>query len=128
MMNVQPGSKSPDPISTVSAGTANLAASMQAQSGESVKADSSKATARAVAARVQPTPEQMKNVSDMLNREIARVSQTLRFSVDQQTGKTVIKVLDTSTDEVIKQIPSEDALELSKALDRLQGLLIKGKA
>jgi flagellar protein FlaG len=126
-MNVQPMSNVPDqPYSAgVATGQAQAAPPRTAEATEPVKADK---TVKAPALHTQATPEQMKQVSDMLNKEISRVSQSLRFSVDQQTGKTVIKVLDSSTDEVIRQIPSEEALNISQALDRLQGLLLKGKA
>jgi flagellar protein FlaG len=40
----------------------------------------------------------------------------------------VVKVTDTETDKVIKQIPSKEALELAKALDKLRGLLVKQEA
>lgn len=44
--------------------------------------------------------------------------------VDRDTGIQVIKVVDTKTDEVIRQIPSEEIIELAKTLDKLHGLLI----
>ena len=40
----------------------------------------------------------------------------------------MIKIVDASTDEVIKQIPSEEILAISKALGKLQGLLVKQEA
>ncbi|NMG45883.1 flagellar protein, partial [Aromatoleum toluvorans] len=56
------------------------------------------------------------------------VAQNLRFSIDEDTGRTLVKLVDSTTDEVIRQIPSEEVLAISKALDRLQGLLIQQKA
>lgn len=53
---------------------------------------------------------------------------SLDFHVDKDTDKLVVKVIDTSTKEVIKQIPSEDMLALAKALDKLKGLLVSQKA
>jgi flagellar protein FlaG len=40
----------------------------------------------------------------------------LQFSVDDQTGRTVIKVLDSETDTVIRQIPPEEILDLARKL------------
>ena len=57
-----------------------------------------------------------------------RVSITLQFSLDKDSGKTVVKVMDTDTNEVIRQIPSEEVLAISKAVDKLKGLLIKQQA
>lgn len=37
---------------------------------------------------------------------------SLRFSVDEESGRTLIKVVDAQTDELIRQIPSEEALRI----------------
>ena len=50
------------------------------------------------------------------------------FSIDDDTGKTVVKIVDSTTQEVIKQIPSEEILSIAKALDKLKGLFIEQKA
>ena len=56
------------------------------------------------------------------------VSSSLQFSLDQDTGRTVVKMIDTTTDEVLRQFPSEEMLSISKSIDRMQGLLINRKA
>ena len=40
----------------------------------------------------------------------------LRFNVDDATGRTIIKVIDPETDEVIRQIPQEEVMELARFL------------
>lgn len=52
----------------------------------------------------------------------------IQFNVDSDSGKTVVKVVDRGTQEVLRQIPSEEALEIARALDRFQGLLVKQQA
>ncbi|KUJ71632.1 hypothetical protein AVO41_08960 [Thiomicrospira sp. WB1] len=37
--------------------------------------------------------------------------QSLAFSVDEETQSQVVKVIDTNTDEVIRQFPSDQALQ-----------------
>ena len=59
---------------------------------------------------------------------ITPVAQDLLFSIDEDTGKTIVKVVDASTDEVIRQIPSEEIITIAQALDNLQGLLLQQKA
>jgi len=76
----------------------------------------------------KPTDEQLKHVVKTANDLVSPFNDTLQFSIDKDTGTTVVKVIDTSTKEVIKQIPSEDMLALAKALDQLKGLLVKQKA
>lgn len=71
------------------------------------------------------TPDQIDQALDEVRKAIAPVARDLRFSVDDDTGRTIIKVIDSSTDEVIKQIPSEEILAIAKAIDKLQGLLVR---
>ena len=52
----------------------------------------------------------------------------LSFSVDDETNIRVVKVIDRTTQEIIRQIPSEEMLQMAQALDKLQGLLLKQKA
>ena len=66
----------------------------------------------------------LERVNDML-RPMAR---GLTFDRDRETGETVVRVVDTHTNEVLRQIPSEDALAIARALDRLQGLFVRVKA
>lgn len=44
----------------------------------------------------------------------------VNFSIDQQLDKTVIKIVDSETQETIRQIPSDEMLELNKRLQSLQ--------
>jgi flagellar protein FlaG len=48
--------------------------------------------------------------------------------VDKDTGKTVIKIVDSQTNQVIRQIPSEELLAIARNLDRVEGLLLKQRA
>lgn len=72
--------------------------------------------------------EQVQEVARQLQRVTEPVAQNLQFMVDGETGKTVIRVVDSATQEVIRQIPNEEVLAIARAMDRLQGLLLKGKA
>jgi flagellar protein FlaG len=49
---------------------------------------------------------------------------SLRFSVDQDTGKTVACLVDPRTGEVLRQVPSTEALALAKQLGKSEGLLL----
>ncbi|MNR96008.1 flagellar protein FlaG [compost metagenome] len=63
-----------------------------------------------------------------INKALQALSSNLEFTVDSDSNRTVVKVVDQQTKEVIRQMPSLEALEISKALDKLQGLLVKQKA
>ncbi|HYC42130.1 MAG TPA: flagellar protein FlaG [Noviherbaspirillum sp.] len=80
------------------------------------------------AASVPSLGELAKAVKD-INKFLQERSQNLEFTVDSDSNKTVVKVVDQNTKEILRQIPSEEALEIAKALDvAMQGLLIKQKA
>lgn len=74
--------------------------------------------------------EQVKNAVERVNEVVQKLphGSSVEFTVDKDTSHNVIKVIDKVTDEVIRQFPSEEVLTIAKALDRLQGLLIKDKA
>lgn len=76
----------------------------------------------------KPSSEQVQKAVENLKQAAQSSSANLQFSVDKDTGETVIRVIDGGTKEVIRQIPSEEVLQLAKSLDRLSGLLLKQKA
>jgi len=51
-----------------------------------------------------------------LNEYMQVVQRELHFSVDKDSGHTVIKVMDLATKEVIRQIPNEEALNIASKL------------
>ncbi|PIG29265.1 flagellar protein FlaG [Janthinobacterium sp. 35] len=66
-------------------------------------------------------------VSD-INKAMQFMSRELEFSVDTDSERTVVKVIDQQTREVIRQMPTKEALEIGKALEKVQGLLIRQTA
>ena len=52
----------------------------------------------------------------------------LQFSVDEDSGRTVIKVVDTDSEEVIRQIPPEEILNISRSLQKIEGALFDAEA
>ena len=77
----------------------------------------------------QPTVAQLENAVSELNQSMKANSSNLAFSIDPDTEKTVVKLMDSSTGEVIKQFPSKEAIAIAKAIgDIQQGLLLKQKA
>lgn len=56
------------------------------------------------------------------------IQRNLDFSVDDSTGQVVVKVIDGSSGDVIRQIPSEEILRLSERLADMRSLLFQAKA
>ena len=73
-------------------------------------------------------PKSVKDAALKVEKFVASVGSELNFSVDNDTGINVVKVLDSKTKEVIRQMPSREIIQLAQALDKVQGLLVRDKA
>ncbi|WP_157648584.1 flagellar protein FlaG [Thiobacillus denitrificans] len=74
------------------------------------------------------TQEAIAAAAQSANAYMQSVSSNLQFSLDQDTGHTVVRMIDTETEEVLRQFPSEEMLAISRSIDRMQGLLINREA
>ncbi|MDH5551855.1 MAG: flagellar protein FlaG [Nitrosomonas sp.] len=72
--------------------------------------------------------EEIQQAVDKIQNFTDKTTKSLKFSVDEDTGKTVVKVLDSQTMEIIRQFPSEEAISIARTLDKMQGLLFSDKA
>lgn len=63
-----------------------------------------------------------------INDFVQVVQRDLQFSVDDATGRTVVKVIDSETDQVVRQIPADEILAIAENLQELQGVLFRGEA
>jgi flagellar protein FlaG len=71
-----------------------------------------------------PGKEVMKAVAAQIESYLKANGRDLQFSVDSETGQTIITVRDKSTGEVIRQIPNAEALRISQALGQQPNALI----
>jgi flagellar protein FlaG len=67
--------------------------------------------------------DRVDDVLAYLNNEMRMRSRQLKFSVDRQSNSTVIQVVRTDTGAVIRQIPSQELIDLSNNLEKLKGLI-----
>ncbi len=72
--------------------------------------------------------EKLQQAVDQIQDFTDKAARNLKFSIDVDTGKTIVKVLDSQTQEVIRQFPSEEAISIARTLDKVQGLLFSDKA
>lgn len=73
-------------------------------------------------------PQRLDHAVERIQTFVAPLSSDLQFLIDNDSGESVVKVIDRATKDVIRQIPSEEALQIARALDRLQGLLVRQQA
>jgi flagellar protein FlaG len=78
---------------------------------------------------IAPSSEQLDAAVSKLNDYVQNVQRTLSFSVDKDTGMTVVKVIDTQTNELVRQIPAENVLKLAADIDKqTASLFVKERA
>ena len=61
-----------------------------------------------------PAEEQVDAAVTQINNYFGNVNRTIRFKVDDETGVTLINVVDTETDKVIRQVPPEEMLVIAR--------------
>ncbi len=82
-------------------------------------------TANPVAAKgAAPTMDELQDAVGKLNASVQASSQSLQFSIDEDSKRTVVKLIDLTTKEVVRQYPTEEALRISKSLDNFKGGLL----
>jgi len=59
---------------------------------------------------------------------VQSVRRSLNFSLEEGSGRVVVKVTDAGSGDVIRQIPSEEALQLAENLSEVRSLLFKAEA
>lgn len=69
----------------------------------------------------------VENAVKTLNKFTEIVAQDIKFSMDEESGKIIVKVVDTKTQEILRQFPSVEALSIARSIDKMQGLLIHEK-
>lgn len=89
---------------------------------------SSVATSNTDQVKNAPTSNDVNKAVKEINIALQASSQNLEFSVDNDANAIVVKIIDQQTRQVLRQIPTVDAIEISKSLDKLQGLLINQQA
>ena len=123
-MNIQPiGSPILPKLDDRSVG----AADPQTGAGKAAATDAASATQAAstpAAAKANPSRDDVDSAVKKLNDSMPGSSQSLQFSVDHDSKEIVVKLIDQDTQQVVRQMPSEEALRMAKAIDKLRGRLI----
>ncbi len=65
---------------------------------------------------------------EKVSKLVASYARELKFSQDEETGIKVVKVVDSASGEVIRQMPSEEVLKIAQSLDKIVGLLFQERA
>jgi len=97
--------------------------------GAPVQAARTPAAVPESAPRQQPKPEQVQKAVESLKQLVeSKAPNSLQFSIDDTTGKTIVRITDAKTGEMIRQIPSEELLAIAGWLDKMHGMLVQQEA
>jgi len=69
-------------------------------------------------------PAQLQKLLGEIRAEVQNVQRALQFSVDEESGATIVKIIDSQTKEVIRQIPTEEVLSIASRLRAAAGGLL----
>ena len=70
---------------------------------------------------------QLRAAVQEIEKFVQSVKRNLEFSIDETSGKVVVKVIASGSGEVIRQIPSEEVLKLANSLNDASSLLFTAK-
>ncbi|MCL1044816.1 flagellar protein FlaG [Shewanella electrodiphila] len=76
----------------------------------------------------KPKDVEVAELVDELNSMVSLMRKGLAFKIDDESGKQIVNVLDLDSGDIIRQIPNEEALELSQKLAEVAGFLLKTEA
>lgn len=98
---------------------------VKAENAQSTEAGSSaeKSQAKEPASR-----EEVEAAVATIQDFVQTVRRDLNFSLEEGSGRVVVKVTDSGSGDVIRQIPSEEALQLAENLSEVRSLLFKAEA
>jgi flagellar protein FlaG len=125
-------------VQNLPAGVSDLGQAPVAMKASGVALPVASETAVAVQASKEPSAAEQKASAakeaalraavDAGTQSLKQFSASLEFQIDPETKHTVVRVVDTTNNEVIKQIPSAQCLRISNAIEGLQKHILDEKA
>ncbi len=77
----------------------------------------------------QPAPDarELERIASEVQIRLKQLNTELRFEVEDRVEDLVVKIVDPDTNEIIRQIPSEEMLAIRDRLDELVGFLLDAR-
>jgi len=75
-----------------------------------------------------PTEEVIAKAAAQIQNFVQQMGRNLSFTIDETTGYNVVRVINPETNEVIRQLPSEELLKIAKSMEQLNSVLINQRA
>jgi flagellar protein FlaG len=100
------------------------ASSLDRASAISQQAAQAPSKAEKLQDRNEAQREQLDAAVSQLNDFVQTVQRDLQFEVNNDLGETIVRVVDQSTQEIIRQIPNEVAVRLAENLQQVEPLTL----
>lgn len=79
-------------------------------------------------AEARPDRDEVSSAVKKLNETLPQSAQSLEFEIDEESKDLVVKIIDRDTKEVVRQMPTKEALEMAKSIDKMVGRLLDQRA
>ncbi len=81
------------------------------------------------AAKAAPDDAKIANAIREIQDHVQTIQRDLEFTVDENSGRIVVKVIDAKSKEVIREIPPEEVMHLARNIEHTrEGTILKAKA
>jgi flagellar protein FlaG len=81
-----------------------------------------------IALNSQPSREAVAKAAEQIQTFVKEMGRNLDFSVDATTGYNVVRVVNPDTNEIIRQLPSEELLKIARSMETWNSVLVNQKA
>jgi len=78
--------------------------------------------------KAEANRQELEDAVKQVNNFLKPINSSIEFNLDDDTGRTIVRIVELESKDVIRQIPSEEMLSIAKAIDKIKGLLIHQKA
>jgi flagellar protein FlaG len=95
---------------------------------ERTRADFAPLPAAEAAAAPPPTREALTEAVERANTVLRAYTRSVEFEYDADLGLTVVRLVDTESPQVLRQVPSPEMLDITRALERMQLSLLHDEA
>ncbi len=74
------------------------------------------------------SPAALDQAAKSANRQMEQIASQIRFNVSNEAGRTIVRMVDTQTKQILLQIPNEQMMKIAQDPAKLQGLILSQKA
>jgi len=82
----------------------------------------------AVHQTAQETRRMVESAVNRIQEFVQSMERNLSFSVDHSSGHSIVRVVDPTTREVVRQVPPQEIIEIARTLEYVNSVLVSKRA